>query len=574
MSSGPAPGPALPISVSPILDPMKTRCRPEKTERPPGHRIEPAAGGARRFAPTLSRSTTRAGSLRSTSSLLGALVLAAVAAGARAETTIYVNRHFEVRDHDAPVKYIFHGATRIARITGSITAGSRIQRLRLQPGWNLVSLAVTAPNLPAQLQASSTKPDEPLVPAAYRWQPAARRYAELQPGETVAGGTVLWLQACTNRVVALRGNDAPPANPSIPPGGGFVAPPGLETWRLSRPDGASVWKYAAAERRWQTGFAGDLASLNDLPPELGPGEAVFVHTAEQVEFPIPDPSLRIAYYHPDHLGSVSVITDSTGRVAEETAYQPFGTPRSAQRPREADGHYGFTQKEQDPESRLHYFEARHLASPLARFLSFDPKVKHLETLASAEFKDLLAQPAKLNPFAYTLNNPVRYTDPDGRDARPRPADVRPPLPEPEIRIRIGRPSKQPGELAALSFSFGHQPQPTPALAGGRKDGTRPRELQIMRHTDKASMELFRKSQTGQPIKSLTLILPHKDGKEFQIHLSDVLIESFAVSGHAGDATPVESFTLNAAAMRFTAPEPPTREPPRGEQRTHDPRRVP
>jgi hypothetical protein len=70
--------------------------------------------------------------------LLCALVLAYAEAELRAETTFYVGKHFEVRDHDAPVKYVFNGNTRVARVTGSLSTNERIQRLRLRAGWNLV----------------------------------------------------------------------------------------------------------------------------------------------------------------------------------------------------------------------------------------------------------------------------------------------------------------------------------------------------------------------------------------------------------------------------------------------------
>ena len=59
-----------------------------------------------------------------------------------ASTSIYVDQYFEVREGQ-PVKYVFDGATRVARITGSLDATApRIQRLSVWPGWNLLSLAV------------------------------------------------------------------------------------------------------------------------------------------------------------------------------------------------------------------------------------------------------------------------------------------------------------------------------------------------------------------------------------------------------------------------------------------------
>src|SRR5262249_20640901 len=44
--------------------------------------------------------------------------------------------------------------------------------------------------------------------------------------------------------------------------------------------------------------------------------------------PLSDGADRIRYYHPDHLGSSSVMTDAEGTLVEETAFYPFGEPRN------------------------------------------------------------------------------------------------------------------------------------------------------------------------------------------------------------------------------------------------------
>src|SRR4030095_12254392 len=71
--------------------------------------------------------------------------------GTSVTTTVYVGRHVEVRNHDKPVKYVYQGENRVARISGSLTSTPRIQRLRLYQGWNLVSLAVESTNALEQL---------------------------------------------------------------------------------------------------------------------------------------------------------------------------------------------------------------------------------------------------------------------------------------------------------------------------------------------------------------------------------------------------------------------------------------
>ena len=61
----------------------------------------------------------------------------------------------------------------------------------------------------------------------------------------------------------------------------------------------------------------------------------------------------------------------------------------------------FTQKERDNESGLDYFLSRYYSSAQGRFTSVDP--------ADAETRF----PQDWNRYTYTLNNPLRYTDPDG-----------------------------------------------------------------------------------------------------------------------------------------------------------------
>lgn len=65
-----------------------------------------------------------------------------------------------------------------------------------------------------------------------------------------------------------------------------------------------------------------------------------------------------------------------------------------------------TQKERDVETGLDYFEARYYASTQGRFTSVDP------LLASAKRRN----PQTWNRYTYGMNNPLRFTDPDGEDA--------------------------------------------------------------------------------------------------------------------------------------------------------------
>ncbi|HXI50242.1 MAG TPA: RHS repeat-associated core domain-containing protein [Candidatus Saccharimonadales bacterium] len=339
-------------------------------------------------------------------SILGLAVVArcahegqAATRGAEVTTTVYVGRHFEVRDHDQPVKYVFNGDTRAARITGSLSSNLRLQRWRLHAGWNSVSLAVTATNLQGQLRQFASGP-EPLVQGLYRWQPATRDYAAVVAGQTLPAGSILWLRARAGGVVTVAGSYLEPAAPVLESGGGFIATAGLQRWTPTLPAGALAWKYDAGSGQWRAALGSELAEVGDLPPTLAPGEVLFVHTAAAVELVPPAPAQSILYYHSDHLGSPAVVTDANGAQVRESTYYPFGALRHDERAPEVEPCYGFAQKETDPESGLADFGHRLLHPTLGRWLNPDPKG---ESGGGA------------NPYAYVNQNPLKFEDPDGAE---------------------------------------------------------------------------------------------------------------------------------------------------------------
>ena len=89
-------------------------------------------------------------------------------------------------------------------------------------------------------------------------------------------------------------------------------------------------------------------------------------------------SNNVHYYFSNHLGSASVITDSSGNVQQQTDYYPYGgiVYSSGTDP----NHYEFTGKERDSESGNDYFGARYYASTMGRFLSPDWRVAHVSIL--------------------------------------------------------------------------------------------------------------------------------------------------------------------------------------------------
>lgn len=77
-------------------------------------------------------------------------------------------------------------------------------------------------------------------------------------------------------------------------------------------------------------------------------------------------------------------------------------------------------KERDVETGLDYFGERYYASMQGRFTGADPYDINLERQetedpreANALFRDYIEQPQRSNQYAYALNNPLKYVDPDG-----------------------------------------------------------------------------------------------------------------------------------------------------------------
>jgi RHS repeat-associated protein len=334
-------------------------------------------------------------------------------------TTIYVNKYFEVREHEQPTKYVWHGETRVARVTGSLSSNARVQRLRVFPGWNLVSLAVSSTNTLRQLtslSASGVEGQGEVVSAAYKWNPQNEDYSLFAATEDLPAGTVLWLKTPGQATLRLTGAYTDPTNVPIAAAGGYYPCAGLEVLTATNalPANATLWRFDNDDQQWRVRLAGDHPLGSDALPLqrslefLAPGESLFIQANAPAELQAPDAALRIRFYHQDHLGSSSDGTDMDGNLVEETSFYPFGHARIEHRPRNITESYRFTQNETDRESGLQYFEARFLASHLARFIRCDP-------LGVGGTPERMMNPQRSHPYAYTGNNPLARTDPLGLD---------------------------------------------------------------------------------------------------------------------------------------------------------------
>lgn len=105
---------------------------------------------------------------------------------------------------------------------------------------------------------------------------------------------------------------------------------------------------------------------------------------------------EIKYYHPDHLGSTTLVTNESGDVVEETFYLPFGEIAEG-----GDERYLFTGKEKDVGVDLYYYGARYYDSYLRHFIQADNVLPDVY------------DPQQLNRYSYVRNNPYSYIDPSG-----------------------------------------------------------------------------------------------------------------------------------------------------------------
>ena len=104
------------------------------------------------------------------------------------------------------------------------------------------------------------------------------------------------------------------------------------------------------------------------------------------------------YYHPDHLGSSSYITNLDGEVAQHIEYVPFGEVFIEERNNTWNTPYLFNAKELDEETGLYYYGARYYEPRLSLWMSTDPMQEKYPQHTS---------------YLFVGSNPVNAIDPDG-----------------------------------------------------------------------------------------------------------------------------------------------------------------
>ena len=116
-----------------------------------------------------------------------------------------------------------------------------------------------------------------------------------------------------------------------------------------------------------------------------------------------EPEHNSYWFTSDHLGSSAFITDGSGVAIQHLEYMAFGEVFVDQRSTGFGTPYKFNAKELDCESGYYYYSARYYDPWMARFLSVDP--------AASKYPGW-------SPYAYVMNNPLKYVDPTGAVVEP------------------------------------------------------------------------------------------------------------------------------------------------------------
>ena len=106
------------------------------------------------------------------------------------------------------------------------------------------------------------------------------------------------------------------------------------------------------------------------------------------------------WYHPDHLGSSSYITNLSGEINQHMEYLPFGELLVEEHLNSYNSPFKFNAKEFDAETGNYYYGARYYDPKWSLWLSVDP---------------FFAKYPTLSPYAYVANNPIKYIDPNGKE---------------------------------------------------------------------------------------------------------------------------------------------------------------
>ena len=105
------------------------------------------------------------------------------------------------------------------------------------------------------------------------------------------------------------------------------------------------------------------------------------------------------FYHSDHLGSTSYITDDKANITQYDAYLPYGELLVDEHNSSEELPYKFNGKQFDDETGLYYYGARYLNPVTCLWYGVDPLAEKYKEIGS---------------YVYCADNPINLFDPDGQ----------------------------------------------------------------------------------------------------------------------------------------------------------------
>ena len=106
------------------------------------------------------------------------------------------------------------------------------------------------------------------------------------------------------------------------------------------------------------------------------------------------------FYHSDHLGSTSYITDDKGNITQYDAYLPYGELLVDEHSSSEDLPYKFNGKQFDEETGLYYYGARYMNPVTSLWYGVDPLAEKYMTIGA---------------YVYCVSNPIRFLDLIGKE---------------------------------------------------------------------------------------------------------------------------------------------------------------
>ncbi|MSP13295.1 MAG: hypothetical protein EXR62_10110 [Chloroflexi bacterium] len=293
---------------------------------------------------------------------------------------------------------------RIAPVLDAVTHIGGVQKLGYDGNGNVISRTLSPPTLTLSYDAenrlsgivSNVTPTSTFT-TTFSYDGDGRRVMKTTPWSTTC-----YISPLMEKVVPLAGRNLLPGNVITADCQihmddllKMAIAPGVSTTVAYDANGdglVNVYDMAAAADNWR----GNLPGCNNANGitikyyRLG-GKQVAIRSEGNLN-----------YVHTDHLNSVSLLVDSSGKVVTGTVqrFMPFGQERAGQL-QSLPTDRNFTGQPLDSSTNLLYYRARYYDPALGRFTQADTIVPQP------------GNPQSLNRYSYVNNNPLRYNDPSG-----------------------------------------------------------------------------------------------------------------------------------------------------------------